>query len=254
MLDFFFGLIPIFLIIPKEHIKNFYKTKRIGLHVFRALSGSVAAISLFIALRQLPLADVVAITFAGPVFVTVLSIVILKEKVGLKRWSAVLLGFIGMAIIVQPGLSSLNLFYILPIIFCLGFSFVAIAIRKLSTTEPNYLIAFYFTFLGCLIGIATLPFGWVMPTFLDFILLIITGLFAGIANLLLTHSYRLSETSLVTPIKYLSLVFAIVFGYIIWKEIPTLVTLSGALLVILSSLIIFRREEKLKKQIIIPRT
>ena len=93
-----------------------------------------------------------------------------------------------------------------------------------------------------------------MPTFIDFVLFFVLGLCGSIANLLLTQSYRLAEASLVTPIKYLSLVFAIIFGYFIWSEIPKILTLLGASLVIASSLIIFMRENKLKKQIIAPRT
>ena len=93
-----------------------------------------------------------------------------------------------------------------------------------------------------------------MPTFIDFILFFVLGLCGSVANLLLTQSYRLAEASLVTPIKYLSLVFAIIFGYFIWSEIPKILTLVGASLVIASSLIIFVRENKLKKQIVAPRT
>jgi drug/metabolite transporter (DMT)-like permease len=90
-----------------------------------------------------------------------------------------------------------------------------------------------------------------MPSILDFILLCMVGLLGGTANLLLSQSYKLSEVSLVTPIKYLSLVFAIIFGYFIWSEIPTYKTLLGAFLVILSSLIIFRREIYLKKSTLV---
>ena len=93
-----------------------------------------------------------------------------------------------------------------------------------------------------------------MPTLIDFVLFFVLGLCGSVANLLLTQSYRLAEASLVTPIKYLSLVFAIVFGYFIWNEIPKILTLLGASLVIASSLIIFMRENKLKKQIVAPRT
>ena len=93
-----------------------------------------------------------------------------------------------------------------------------------------------------------------MPTPIDFLLFLILGLCGSIANLLLTQSYRLAEASLVTPIKYLSLVFAIIFGYFIWSEVPKILTLLGSALVIASSLIIFMRENKLKKQIITPRT
>ena len=96
-LRFFIGFIPIFFIIPKDKIFTFYKTSRPGLHAFRAISGALAIIALFYGLRELPLADVVSLTFAGPIFVTVASIFFLSETVGIKRWFAVFLGFIGMS-------------------------------------------------------------------------------------------------------------------------------------------------------------
>ena len=253
-LRFFIGFIPIFFIIPREKLLSFYKTSRPGLHAFRAFTGAAAIIALFIGLRELPLADVVSLTFGGPIFVTVASIFFLSEKVGIKRWSAVFLGFIGMLLIVQPAFIDLNFYYITPIVFCIFFACVAISVRSLSKTEPNYRIAFYFTLLCSILGIATIFKGdWVLPTKIDLAIFIIMGLCGSIANLLLTQSYRLAEASLVTPIKYLSLVFAIVFGFLIWSELPKLLTLFGALLVITSSLIIFTRENKLKKQIINPR-
>jgi len=253
-LRFFIGFIPIFFIIPRDKLLSFYKTSRPGLHAFRAFTGAAAIIALFIGLRELPLADVVSLTFGGPIFVTVASIFFLSEKVGIKRWSAVFLGFIGMLLIVQPAFIDLNYFYITPIVFCIFFACVAISVRSLSKTEPNYTIAFYFTFLCTLLGLGSIFFvEWKMPTLIDFIIFTIMGLCGSIANLLLTQSYRLAEASLVTPIKYLSLVFAIVFGFLIWSEVPKILTLFGALLVIASSLIIFIRESQLKKQIVNPR-
>ena len=253
-LRFFIGFIPIFFIIPKDKFFNFYKTSRPGLHAFRAITGAAAIIALFIGLRELPLADVVSLTFGGPIFVTVASIFFLSEKVGIKRWSAVFLGFAGMLLIVQPAFIELNYYYITPIVFCIFFACVAISVRSLSKTEPNYRIAFYFTVLCTILGLSTIFRGdWVLPTKIDFTIFVIMGLCGSVANLLLTQSYRLAEASLVTPIKYLSLVFAIIFGFLIWNEIPKILTLFGALLVITSSLIIFTRENKLKKEIINPR-
>jgi len=250
-LRFFIGFIPIFFIIPRDKILSFYKTSRPGLHAFRAITGALAIIALFYGLRELPLADVVSLTFGGPIFVTIASIFFLSEKVGVKRWSAVFLGFIGMLLIIQPAFAELNYYYIAPIIFCIFFACVAISVRSLSKTEANYTIAFYFTFLCSVVGLSSMFFGdWMMPTKIDIVIFIILGLCGSIANLLLTQSYRLAEASLVTPIKYLSLVFAIFFGFIIWSEVPKILTLLGSALVILSSLIIFVRETQLKKQII----
>tara|TARA_B100001063_G_scaffold246419_1_gene285482 strand:+ start:1289 stop:2140 length:852 start_codon:yes stop_codon:yes gene_type:complete len=250
-LRFFIGFVPIFFIIPRNKFLSFYKTTRPGLHAFRAISGALAIIALFYGLRELPLADVVSLTFGGPIFVTIASIFFLSEKVGIKRWSAVFLGFIGMLLIVQPAFVDLNYYYISPIIFCIFFACVAISVRSLSKTEANYTIAFYFTFLCTIIGLCSIFFvDWIMPSKIDLLIFIVMGLCGSIANLLLTQSYRLAEASLVTPIKYLSLVFAIFFGFFIWSEVPKILTLVGATLVILSSLIIFIRESQLKKQII----
>ena len=243
----FFGLIPIFLLIPRERLRNFYQTKRHKLHFQRCLSGLIALIAIFISLRKLPLATVVSISFAAPIFITIMSIFFLNEKVGMYRWLAVLVGFIGIVIITEPGLNSFNIYYLYPIIFCIGLSYVAIVIRRLSSTEPIWLIGFYFSFTIMMTSFLTLPYGWIMPSLKDFILLSLVGILGGAANLLLTQSYKFSEVSLVSPLKYLSLLFAIFFGYLIWNEIPSYKTLVGASLVILSSIIIFRREIYLKK-------
>ncbi len=249
----FFGILFYFFIIPKQRVKNFYYTKRAGLHFLRCVFGLIALIAIFIALRNLPLATVVSISFAAPIFTTIFSIFFLSEKVGFYRWLAVFVGFFGIIIITEPGFSSLNIYYIYPIIFCLGLSYVAIAIRQLSTTEPVWLISLNFSAAITIVSLFTIPFGWIMPNVQDLFLLSLIGVFGGVANLWLSQSYKFSEVSLVTPLKYLALVFAIIFGYFIWDEVPTIKTLSGALLVIISSIIIFRREIILKKQVSVPR-
>jgi len=238
----FFGVVLYFFIMPRERIKNFYYTKRVGLHFLRCLFGLIALIAIFIALRNLPLATVVSISFAAPIFTTIFSILFLNEKVGFNRWLAVLVGFVGIVIITEPGLDSLNIYYIYPIIFCLGLSYVAITIRQLSTTEPVWLISLNFSVAITLASLFTIPSGWIMPEIEDLVLLCMIGFLGGFANLWLSQSFKFSEVSLVSPLKYLALVFGIIFGYLIWDEIPSIKTLLGALLVVASSLIIFRRE------------
>jgi len=245
----FFGVVIYFFIMPRDRIKNFYYTKRLGLHFLRCLFGLIALIAIFIALRNLPLATVVSISFAAPIFTTIFSIYFLSEKVGFYRWFAVSIGFIGIIVITEPGFGSLNIYYIYPIIFCLGLSYVAIAIRQLSLTEPVWLIALNFSIVITLASLFTIPFGWVMPNMQDLVLLCMIGFLGGFANLWLSQSFKLSEVSLVSPLKYLALVFGIIFGYLIWDEIPTTKTISGALLVVTSSLIILRREIYHKKEI-----
>ena len=245
----FFGLLPTYFLIPKNKLKTFYTTERSKEHLFRCLMGLMALIAIVVALRELPLAVVVSLSYAAPLFITVLSIFLLSEKVGVFRWLAVIIGFIGVIIIAEPGFKGMNYLYFLPLIFCIGMAFVTIMIRKLSTTEPIWLISIFFTITISIAGLATIPMGWKMPNFQDFILLALIGVTGGSANLFLTQSYKLSEVSLVAPLKYLALVFAIFFGYFIWNEIPTIKTLIGASLVVLASLIIFRREIYHKQKI-----
>ena len=245
----FFGIVIYFFIMPRDRIRNFYYTKRAGLHFLRCLFGFIALVAIFIALRNLPLATVVSISFAAPIFTTIFSVFFLSEKVGFYRWLAVSIGFIGIIVITEPGFGALNIYYIYPIIFCLGLSYVAITIRQLSTTEPVWLIALNFSIVITVASFFTIPFGWVMPKVQDLFLLCMIGFLGGFANLWLSQSFKLSEVSLVSPLKYLALVFGIIFGYLIWDEIPTIKTLLGALLVVASSLIILRREIYHKKEI-----
>ena len=245
----FFGLLLTYFLIPKDKLKSFYKTDRKLEHFFRCFAGIIALIAIVVALRELPLAVVVSLSYAAPLFITVLSIFLLGEKVGIFRWIAVLIGFVGVLVISEPGFNEVNYLYILPIIFCIGMAFVTITIRKLSTSEPVWLISIFFTLTITFVSLFTIPFGWILPSLNDFILLALIGVTGGGANLLLTQSYKLSEVSLVAPLKYLSLIFAILFGYLIWDEIPSYKNLVGAALVITASLIILRREIYYNKKI-----
>ena len=250
-----FGLIPIFFLIPKNQLRDFYKTKHFGLHFYRSFFGAIAMAAIFIGLRNLQLAEVTSLAFSGPIWVVIFSMIFLSEKIRTKRWVAVGLGFIGVLIISNPGFDNLNYYYIFPIIFCIGFAGVSILIRKLTLAgESVWLIAFYFSVASGLGGLATFPLGdWIMPTKYDLVLLILVGFLGGIANLTLTQSYKLAEVTLTTPLKYLSLVFAIIFGFYFFKEIPSINTLLGAGLIVISSGIIFFRENQLKKPIPLPR-
>ncbi len=199
------------------------------------------------------MADCISLTFLGPVFVTILSAVFLGEKIRMTRISAIILGIVGGLIILKPSFNEFNLFYFMPLIFAFGFAQVALSIKSLSKTEPNYLIAFYFSLLSMLLGLATIINGWIWPTLIQSILFVILGLAGGYANILLTQSLRMADTGLVTPIKYLSLVFAASAGYFIFEESLKTTTLIGAVFIVVGSYIIFRREEILKKQVVPPR-
>jgi drug/metabolite transporter (DMT)-like permease len=237
-------LIPIFFLIPKNKIFTFFKTDKPTLHFVRAFAGTFAMISTFIGVKYMQLADVVSIAQATPVFVTIFSIIFLKEVVGYRRWLSVIAGLIGVLFITKPGTSLFNVYSIFPIFFCIGFSIVAVSIKRLSKTEPDYLIAFYFTALLIIVSSTAFFFEeWKMPNILDFFYLFMIGICGSIANLFMTTAYRKADASLITPLKYLSVLSAIVFGYLIFYEIPSVTTIIGAIIIIISTFVIFKREQ-----------
>ena len=249
----FFGLLPIIFIMPKKKFFQNFKTKKIKLHIFRTITGCFALISIFFGLKYLPLADAISITFAAPIFATIFSIFFLKEIVGKKRWFAVLIGFLGILIILKPGTSLFSIYSIFPILFCVGFAASASLIRILSKTDKNYLISFYYTAGLTLVSLFLDPLSWKIPLFKDCLLLISIGIIGSLGNIIITEAYRKSEISLITPIKYLNLIFAIVFGYYLFNEVPEYSTLIGSVFIIVSTVIIFIRERKLNKKNIIPK-
>ena len=244
----FFGLLPIIFIMPKKNFFQNFKTKKIKLHIFRTITGCFALISIFFSLKYLPLADAISITFAAPIFATIFSIFFLKEIVGKKRWFAVLIGFLGILIILKPGTSLFSIYSIFPILFCIGFAASASLIRILSKTDKNYLISFYYTVGLTLVSLFLDPLSWKIPLFKDCLLLISIGIIGSLGNIIITEAYRKSEISLITPIKYLNLIFAIVFGYFLFNEVPEYSTLIGSVFIIVSTVIIFIREGKLNKK------
>jgi len=249
----FFGLLPIIFIMPKKKFFQNFKTKKIKLHIFRTITGCFALISIFFSLKYLPLADAISITFAAPIFATIFSIFFLKEIVGKKRWFAVLIGFLGILIILKPGTSLFSIYSIFPILFCVGFAASASLIRILSKTDKNYLISFYYTAGLTLVSLFLDPLSWKIPLFKDCLLLISIGIIGTLGNIIITEAYRKSEISLITPIKYLNLIFAIVFGYYLFNEVPEYSTLIGSVFIIVSTVIIFIRERRLNKKNIIPK-
>ena len=142
-----FGIIPLVFVVPKERWKNLFETKKPGLHFVRCFTGTCALFAVYASLHYLPLAQTVSLTFASPIFSTILSIFILHEVVRRRRWMAIILGFFGVCVLVNPFSTSFSIYMILPLIFCFFFAMVSISIRKLSETEPTYLVALILQFL-----------------------------------------------------------------------------------------------------------
>jgi drug/metabolite transporter (DMT)-like permease len=221
-------------------------------HALRSLSGTVSMFFLFTALTMIPLADVTAITYTSPMFLTVLAMVILGERIHRYRWTALALGFIGVLIMIGPHLSfgssgSLGSLAALGAAF-----FAAIAmtsLRAMSGGEHAITITFYFSVTFMILAALTAIQGWPMPTPTQTLLIVLAGLFGVFGQLLMTYSYRYAEASVIAPLEYTSMIMAVTLGYLFFHEIPQLSVWIGAPLVITAGLIVLWREHFLKKQI-----
>jgi drug/metabolite transporter (DMT)-like permease len=172
-----------------------------------------------------------------------LSALILKEPVSLHRWLAVAVGFVGVLIMVHPDPRQfVGVGVLFAIAAAIGAAGANIAIREISRTEPGPTIVFYFTLAGAAVGLASLPFGWVMPSPGVLGLLVAAGLIGGTGQLLLTEAIRRAPVAVVAPFDYTQLVWAGLIGFLVWGETPAMLTLIGAMVVATSSTYILWRE------------
>jgi drug/metabolite transporter (DMT)-like permease len=224
-------------------------------HALRSLSGTVSMFCLFAAVTMIPLADVTAITFTAPMFITVLAMVFLGERIHRYRWTALTLGFVGMLIMVGPHLSlgagsSLGSLGSLAALGAALFAaFAMTSLRAMSGGEHAITITFYFSLTFMLCAALTAIQGWPMPTPAQSLLIVLAGLFGAFGQLLMTYSYRYAEASTIAPLDYASIIMSIILGYAFFDEIPDVSVWIGAPLVICAGLIVLWREHFLKKQI-----
>ncbi len=246
----FFALVPLliwtcFTVGPRKAIK----TSRPLVHVVRGGVGVAAMFLNFAALALLPLATVTAFSFMQPIFAVILAALILHEYVGPWRWAAVIVGFAGVLLMIEPhgGLSAmiglqLSRGVVYALIFSLLSAFVVVWIRQMSGTERSEAIVFYFM-AGCaVVGLVVMSFDHVPFTFHNTFWLVMCGLFGGTGQLLMTYSYRYGEPSLLAPFDYVSMVWAMALGWFLFAEMPEMMVLAGAGVVIVSGLFIAWRE------------
>ena len=240
-----FAFVPVMLYIWRTSGFGVLKTRRPLGHLMRSSVGLVAMIFGFTAVSLLPLTQSTAISFSSPLFMTALSALILHEPVGRHRWAAVAVGFIGVVIMIHPDPSRFaGVGVIFGLISALGAAGAMIAIREIGATEPGPTIVFYFTMAGTVVGLASLPFGWVMPDLQTLILLICCGLLGGVGQLLLTEALRRASVAVIAPFDYTQLVWASLIGYFVWQETPQALTWLGALVVAASGIYILWRETR----------
>ncbi|MBJ6372017.1 DMT family transporter [Sedimentitalea arenosa] len=248
-----FFAIPVILVwlTLRGQLRNGLLTRNPMGHVWRGLLGTTGMGLTFAGLGLLPLPEVTAIGYATPIFTLILAALMLGERIRLIRISAVVLGLIGVLIMLWPRLGGgtvqdgATLGAMLVLGATLTRALVQIHIRQLVQTENTAAIVFYFSVTASLISLLTLPFGWEMPSAETAALLVLAGLIGGVAQILVTSSYRFGPASMLAPYDYASMIFAILIGYVWFSELPTAVMLTGAALVIAGNILVIWREHQL---------
>ncbi|OSP54442.1 DMT family transporter [Pseudoruegeria sp. SK021] len=225
-------------------------------HVWRGFVGTLAMGLAFAALGLLPLPEATAIGYTAPLLVVVFAAMFLNEKVGVYRLSAVALGMLGVMIVLSPRMSLLSgeiadRQAIGALLALMGACFAALAqvfVRNLVRTERTSAIVFWFSITSTVLSLLTIPYGWVMPSAGAAALLVSAGILGGFGQIFLTSAYRFADASLIAPFEYVSMLFALILGYVVFAEVPTGRMLGGALIVISAGVLIIWRERQLGLQ------
>lgn len=220
------------------------KTARIRGHLWRSGTGFLAMVFFFYSFSLMHLADAVAFNFAGPIFAALFAIFLLREKVGIHRWIGILLGFIGVLVMLQPGGHSTISWQAAAVALASAvfYGLAMTGVRTLAQTEKSFTIVFYFALITTILSGLALPFVWQMPQPSDWLWFIGSGFFAMLGQIFLTHAYRFAPAAVVTPFNYTAIIWATLFGYMMWQETPTTHVLIGAMIVIAAGCYIVYRE------------
>ncbi|MBI1208309.1 MAG: EamA family transporter [Azospirillum sp.] len=239
-----FALIPAAVMVAVGGGLPLLRTAHPWSHLWRGAIGVTAMFLLFWSFALLPLADATALSFSAPLFLTALAVPLLGEKVGVYRWGAVIVGFFGVLIMAAPGGGLIHAGALVALASAVAYSLAMISIRKLIQTEHPSTIVFYFSVVSTVLTGLVLPFVWVTPTWSDFALMVLSGVVGGIAQQCVTRAQGLGPASVIGPFNYTALIWAALFGWLLWGEVPGLRVLGGAALVVASGLFILHRETR----------
>jgi drug/metabolite transporter (DMT)-like permease len=230
-----------------RHRAEFARLERPWLQLLRVALSSLEVAAFFLATVYLPLADVITYYLACPIFVTALSALLLREKVGWRRWSAVLIGFAGVVIALRPSAQTVSLPALIALSGSLSFAFLMLITRSLRATPDIVLASSQFagTFL---LGAVMAPFGWVAPGGFSLLLFAAAGLISVSALFCVNRSLKLAPASVVVPYQYSMIVWAVMFGYAVFGDVPSPATVVGAAIIIGAGLYIFLRERDLGRE------
>jgi drug/metabolite transporter (DMT)-like permease len=245
----FFGLVPVLVMIAMSSGRRLLHAHRLAGHVWRSVIGVTSMMLGFWSYHLMPLADAVAISFAAPLMVTALSVPLLRERVGIHRWTAVIVGFGGVLVIVEPSSQVFSIAALVAISAAFAASLAMVTVRQLNRIDQPLTIVFYFTLLSTLFTALPLPFSWITPTPTDWGLAMLMGLVGGIGQYFMTRAFALAPAALVSPFNYVGLLWATGFGWLVWGDIPAPHVFVGSLIVVASGLYILYREIRKVSQI-----
>lgn len=221
-------------------------------HLWRAVAGMAAMGLNLSAVSLLPLPNVTAIIFISPLIVLPLAVIFLGERAGIYRWSAVLVGILGVGIILSPNLSAgvtlsnqSAIGSACALSAAVMMAIVVIHVRNLAKTEATGAIVFYFSAFGSLFTLATWPFGWVMPDPRELLLLVLVGVIGGVGQILITQSYKYAPASVIAPFEYTAMIWSLLLGFFVFGDVPQPVVLVGATIVISANIFVILRERRL---------
>lgn len=251
-----FALVPVFVLLGlRGELIAGFKTSRLGAHIFRGIIGTSGMLMIFFALTRLPLPEATTINYATPLFIVIFSAVFLREKIRMFRWTAVVVGLVGVIIIMWPRLTFLSgdgagwgpqaEGALAAFAACMVSATAMLTVRNLVKTERSSTIVIYFSLVSTVIGLASIPLGWVPLSFEEALILAMSGIAGGVAQILLTESYRHADITTVAPFEYSSMILAIVVGFLVFGEIPTAEMLIGGTIVTAAGIFIIYREHRL---------
>ena len=235
----FFGLLalsPFFL----RHGPRYYATKRLGPHLVRALAGLTAMYCYFYAIAHLPLAEAVLLNYTAPLFIPLAALLWVGEPFSQKLWWPIGIGFVGIVLILKPGLSMLAPIALIGLAAGMFSALAMAGIRKLTDTEPAIRVVFYFSLASTLVSALPLAWRWQTPAADLWFPLFLIGVLSTVAQVLMTRGYAQAPAAQVGPFLYAIVVFAGIFGWAVWDEVPDRLSLAGTLLVVLAGILAIR--------------
>lgn len=236
---FHFAMLTL-LLAPRLNVH--LRTKNLPLQLIRSLLLFVTTALFFLGLRYISLADAAAVFYITPIIVTALSMPVLKERVGPRRWAGVLIGFLGALIIIKPGTGAMQAAILLPLAAAFTYAFYQLSTRFLSQADPVLTTLYYTAMTGTVACSLAVPFFWSAPDLLEWGLLAGLGIMGGIGHFALIKAFTVAPAATVVPFTYTNMIWALSLGYVVFGDLPDPWTLVGAALIAASGLYILHRE------------